>query len=238
MTPPPPGAILPPSDHPEAGRVLSVGSLLRIGLIVPAAMVADVWLAQRMFPGFNPGAQFISELGGPAAPNPLIFNVGMVLAGLAGMAAGAGFAQALEHAGGRRRVSAFAGLWVALTGLGALFAGLFHWPDPMHRACGVGLAIQFAPLFTAWALWGKPEHARLARFSLGWFFFLLLVFALLTGVWNVRTGADVGFWQRGHAFLGLLWLAIVAFALDRHWRARPAAPASEDAEPAYAPAAS
>jgi hypothetical protein len=81
----------------------------------------------------------------------------MVLAGLAGIAAGAGFAQALEHAGGRRRVSAFAGLWVAMTGLGALFAGLFHWPDPMHRACGVGLAIQFAPLFTAWALWGKPS---------------------------------------------------------------------------------
>jgi hypothetical protein len=113
-----------------------------------------------LFPGFDAGAQFISELGGPkAAPNPLIFNIGMVLAGLAGIAAGAGFAHALEHAGGRRRVSAFAGLWVAMTGLGALFAGLFHWPDPMHRACGVGLAIQFAPLFTAWALWGKPSTA-------------------------------------------------------------------------------
>jgi len=224
--------------------VLSVGSLLRIGLVVPAIMVADVLVAQHMFPGFRPGAQFISELGGPAAPNPAIFNVGMILAGLAGIAAGAGFTQALEHAGGRRRVSAFAGLWVAMTGLGALFAGLFHWPDPMHRACGVGLAIQFAPLFTAWALWGRPEHRRLARFSLGWFFFLLLVLALLTGVWNVRTGNDVGFWQRGHAALGLLWLAIAAFCLDRHWRSRPATLETEaeaeaaQAQPDYAPAAS
>ena len=220
--------------------MLSVGSLLRIGLVVPVIMVADVLLAQRLFPGFNAGAQFISELGGPKAPNPAIFNVGMILAGLAGVAAGAGFAQALEHAGGRRRVSAFAGLWVAMTGLGALFAGLFHWPDPMHRACGVGLAIQFAPLFTAWALWGKPQHRRLAHFSLGWFFGLLLVLALLTGVWNVRTGSDVGFWQRGHAFLGLLWLAIASFSLDRHWRARDAmaADAETPAEPDYAPAAS
>jgi hypothetical membrane protein len=225
------------SDHPEAGRVLSVGALLRIGLVAPVIMVADVWLAQRLFPGFNSGAQFISELGGPAAPNPAIFNVGMILAGLAGMAAGAGFAHALEDAGGRRRVSAFAGLWVAMTGLGALFAGLFHWPDPMHRACGVGLAIQFAPLFTAWALWGKPQHRRLAQFSLGWFFGLLLVLALLTGVWNVRTGSDVGLWQRGHAFLGLLWLAIAAFCLDRHWRSRPAPPETSD-DPDYAPAAS
>jgi hypothetical membrane protein len=220
--------------------VISVGNLLRIGLIVPAIMVADVLVAQRMFPGFNAGAQFISELGGPKAPMPQIFNIGMILAGLAGIAAGGGFAHALEHAGGRRQVSAFAGLWVAMTGLGALFAGLFHWPDPMHRACGVGLAIQFAPLFTAWALWGKPGHQRLARFSLGWFFFLCLVLALLTGVWNVRTGNDVGFWQRGHAFLGLVWLAIAAFCLDRHWRARPAEPTepapSESAD--YAPAAS
>uniref|UniRef100_B0SZ65 DUF998 domain-containing protein n=1 Tax=Caulobacter sp. (strain K31) TaxID=366602 RepID=B0SZ65_CAUSK len=219
--------------------MLSIGNLLRIGLIAPAVMVADVLLAQRLFPGFDAGAQFISELGGPKAPMPAIFNIGMILAGLAGIAAGAGFAHALEHAGGRRQVSAFAGLWVAMTGLGALFAGLFHWPDPMHRACGVGLAIQFAPLFTAWALWGMPQHRRLARFSLGWFFFLLLVLALLTGVWNVRTGSDVGFWQRGHAFLGLLWLAIAAFCLDRHWRRRPMGPVEGDtaAEPDYAPAA-
>ena len=195
-----------------------IGAYLKIGVITPVIMVADVWLAQRLFPGFNPGAQFISELGGPAAPAPLVFNIGMVLAGTAGLFAGAGFAHVLEHAGGRRRVSAFAGLWVALTGLGAIFAGLFHWPDEMHRACGVGLAIQFAPLFTAWALWGVPGHRRLAQFSLGWFFGLLLVFALLTGVWNVRTGYDVGYWQRGHAFLGLLWLGIAAWTLERGWR--------------------
>ena len=218
--------------------MLSVGNLLRIGLVVPVIMVADVLLAQRLFPGFDAGAQFISELGGPKAPMPQIFNIGMVLAGLAGMAAGAGFAHALEHAGGRRRVSAFAGLWVAMTGLGALFAGLFHWPDPMHRACGVGLAIQFAPLFTAWALWGKPQHRRLAHFSLGWFFGLLLVFALLTGVWNVRTGYDVGYWQRGHAFLGLVWLAIASFSLDRHWRSRPAMPDEPETVADYAPAGS
>lgn len=195
---------------------------LKIGVITPVMMVFDVWLAQQLFPGFDPGAQFISELGGPEAPAPLIFNVGMVLAGVAGLFAGAGFTHALEHAGGRRAVSAFAGLGVALTGLGAIFAGLFHWPDEMHRACGVGLAIQFAPLFTAWALWGVPGHKRLAQFSLGWFFGLLLVFALLTGVWNVRTGYDVGYWQRGHAFLGLLWLGIAAWTLERGWRVRVA----------------
>jgi hypothetical membrane protein len=198
------------------------GAFLKIGVITPVIMVADVWLAQQLFPGFDPGAQFISELGGPAAPAPLVFNIGMVLAGTAGLFAGAGFTHALEHAGGRRAVSAFTGLWVALTGLGAIFAGLFHWPDEMHRACGVGLAIQFAPLFTAWALWGVPGHKRLAQFSLGWFFGLLLVFALLTGVWNVRTGYDVGYWQRGHAFLGLLWLGIAAWTLERGWRVRVA----------------
>ncbi len=116
----------------------------------------------------------------------------------------------------------------------------------MHRACGVGLAIQFAPLFTAWALWGKAERTAAWRgsrwagsSSCCW------CLALLTGVWNVRTGSDVGLWQRGHAFLGLAWLAIAAFCLDRHWRARdlvPPLPSPAEAEaapePDYAPAAS
>jgi hypothetical protein len=67
-------------------------------------------------------------------------------------------------------------------------------------------------------------------------------------VWNVRTGHDVGYWQRGHAFLGLAWLAIAAFCLERHWRARdliPPLPVSPLPVPAeakpdadYAPAAS
>jgi hypothetical membrane protein len=199
------------------------GAYLKIGVITPVIMVADVWLAQRLFPGFNPGAQFISELGGPASPNPLVFNIGMIVAGGAGLFAGVFQRMGEARAGGRRTVSAFAGLWVALTGLGAMFAGLFHWPDEMHRACGIGLAIQFAPLFTAWALWNRPGYRRLAHFSLGWFFGLLLVLALLTGVWNVRTGGDVGLWQRGHAFLGLLWLAIAAWTLERGWKTRLAA---------------
>ena len=55
----------------------------------------------------------------------------------------------------------------------------------------------------------------LAIFSLAWGAGLLVVLALLTGVWNIRTGYDVGLWQRSHAALGLTWLAIAAFALAR-----------------------
>jgi hypothetical membrane protein len=188
---------------------------LKIAVFMPLLMIADVWLAQRLYPGFNPGSQFISELGATAAPHPLVFNIGMVIAGVAGIFAGHGFDQVLEAAGGRRTVSAFAGLWIAMTGLGAAFAGLFHWPDEMHRACGIGLAIQLAPVFTGWALWGVPGHKRLAVFSWVWGVGLLIVLMLLTGVWNIRTGYDVGLWQRSHAVLGLAWLAIAAFALAR-----------------------
>lgn len=188
---------------------------LKVAVFMPLLMVADVWLAQALYPGFDPGAQFISELGAESAPHPWIFNIGMLIAGVAGMIAGHGFANALEAVGGRRQVSHFTGLWVALTGLGGAFAGLFHWPDEMHRACGVGLAIQLAPFFTAWALWGHRGTRRLAWFSLLWGLMLCVVFMLLAGVWNVRTGHDVGLWQRAHAFLGLVWLAVAAFCLDR-----------------------
>jgi hypothetical membrane protein len=188
---------------------------LKAAMLMPLLMAADVWAAQKAYPGFDAGSQFISELGAAQAPHPWVFNLGMLLAGAAGMLAGYGFDRALVAAGGRRQVSAFAGLWVAMTGLGGAFAGLFHWPDPLHRACGIGLAIQFAPFFCAWALWGVAGHRRLAWFSLAWGGMLTLVLMLLTGVWNVRTGHDVGLWQRWHAMLGLVWLAVAAFCLDR-----------------------
>lgn len=188
---------------------------LKIAVFMPLLMIADVWLAQRLYPGFDQGSQFISELGAAKAPHPLVFNVGMVVAGAAGVLAGHGFDAVLREAGGRPQVSAFAGLWIAMTGLGAAFAGLFHWPDEMHRACGIGLAIQLAPVFTGWALWGVEGHRRLALFSWIWGVGLLVVLMLLTGVWNIRTGYDVGLWQRSHAVLALTWLAIAAFALAR-----------------------
>jgi hypothetical membrane protein len=199
---------------------------LKVAVFMPLLMVADVWIAQKLYPGFDHGSQFISELGSVNAPHPWVFNVGMFAAGIAGFVAGHGFTTALEAAGGRRQVSAFAGLWVAMTGLGAAFAGVFQWPDEMHRACGIGLAIQFAPFFCAWALWGAPGHRRLAWFSLAWGVMLTVVLMLLTGVWNVRTGHDVGLWQRWHAFLGLIWLAVAAYALDRGVRTLAPQPSS------------
>lgn len=195
--------------------MLTTRRLLKIGIMTPALLAADVALAQWLTPSLDPGSQFISQLGGAKAAAPVLFNTGMWIGGAAGVLAGAGFSQALEAAGGRRIVSAFAGLWVALTGLGAIFAGTFHMPDPMHQVCGVGLAIQIAPLFTAWALWRRPGWRGLARASLVWFFVYLVVLALLVGVWNVRTGSDVGYWQRAHAFLGLVWLGLAAWTLER-----------------------
>lgn len=195
--------------------MLTTQQLLKIGVMTPALLAADVALAQWLTPTLDPGSEFISQLGGAKSSYPLLFNLGMWIGGGAGVLAGAGFAQALEAAGGRRIVSAFAGLWVALTGLGAIFAGTFHMPDTMHRVCGVGLAIQIAPLFLVWALWGKAQWRWLTWASLVWFFAYLLVLALLIGVWNVRTGADVGYWQRAHAGLGLLWLGAAAWALGR-----------------------
>lgn len=201
---------------------------------MPLVMVAVVYAAQALYPHFDQGSQFVSELGAAKAPHPMVFNLGMILAGLIGILAGAGFTHALEKAGGRRVVSAFGGLWIAMTGLGTLFAGLFHFPDDMHRVVGIALAVQLAPLFCAWALWGVVAHRRLVWVSIAWAFGLILVFMLMAGAWDVRTGSDVGLWQRWHGFLGAAWIGIACFALERSLEdavtaeADAAAAASED----------
>ena len=44
----------------------SVGALLKIGVITPVIMVGDVWVAQTLFPGFDPRAKRAKDCGSAA----------------------------------------------------------------------------------------------------------------------------------------------------------------------------
>ncbi|MFM8376354.1 MAG: DUF998 domain-containing protein [Phenylobacterium sp.] len=191
--------------------------LLRIGIAAPIVAYASVGLAALTWPGFDHATQYISELGGAAAPHPAIFNTGVLVSGAGAGVAGFGFALAVLALGGARISAAIIALCFGLAGIGLVLSSLYPWPDPRHLAINLGLGIQLAPLAIVWALRNIEGMGRLR-------IFLLVVFAAMA-VLTVLTkhlifqglvnDDNVGWWERAFAIVLVGWTGVAAYALER-----------------------
>jgi hypothetical membrane protein len=192
-------------------------ALLAIGMLAPVVALGACLAGALAFPGFNHATQYISELGGPAAPRPELFNWGVLAAGIGAWAAGLGFALAILALGGSRAAAALTTLCFVIAGTGLIIAGLYHWPDPRHRAVNLGLGIQLAPLFLIWGLAKVEGLAGLRRFLVA-VFVAMAVLTVLTkhllfaGLVN---DANVGWWERAFAIVLVGWTAVAALILER-----------------------
>ncbi|HLZ77436.1 DUF998 domain-containing protein [Phenylobacterium sp.] len=217
------GAVRPASPRPSFDLALAAGPLLACGVAAPLLALAATLAAMAAYPGFNPARQYLSELGGPSAAHPLIFNAGVFAAGVMAALAGAGFCLAMVRLANARFAGALTAAVFALAGAGLAQAAIYHWPDRRHLAINLALGIQLAPLLLIWGLW---PLAGLKRLKL----FLALVFAAM-GVLTVLTkhlvlpslvnDANVGWWERGYAILLVGWVGVTAFALQRSLRDAP-----------------
>lgn len=209
---------LKPVDGAADGARLATGrALLRLGVFAPAFAAAAVVLATLAYPGFNHARQYLSELGGPTAPLPLIFNVGVLGAGLMAALAGVGFGLAIARLTGAKILGAFTAVVFMLAGYGLVAAALYPWPDPRHLAINLALGIQLAPVLLLWALRPVRDLARLK-----WFLALAFVaMAVLTVITKhlVMPGlvndANVGWWERSYAVILVGWVAVAAYMLER-----------------------
>ena len=191
--------------------------LLRIGIAAPILAYASVGAAALTWPGFDHATQYISELGGAAAPHPAIFNTGVLVSGAGAGVAGIGFALAVLALGGARISAAIIALCFGLAGVGLVLSSLYPWPDPRHLAINLGLGIQLAPLAIVWALRNIEGMGRLR-------IFLLVVFAAMA-VLTVLTkhlifqglvnDNNVGWWERAFAIVLVGWTGVAAYALER-----------------------
>ena len=191
--------------------------LLRIGIAAPIVAYASVGIAALTWPGFDHATQYISELGGAAAPHPAIFNTGVLVSGAGAGVAGIGFALAVLALGGARISAAVIALCFGLAGVGLVLSSLYPWPDPRHLAINLGLGIQIAPLALVWALRRIEGMGRLR-------IFLLVVFvamAILTVLTKhlifkgLVNDDNVGWWERAFAIVLVGWTGVAAYALER-----------------------
>lgn len=191
--------------------------MLAVGVLAPVVAFVCVVAATLAWPGYDQSRQYLSELGGPHAREPWLFNSMVVFAGISAAISGAGFALALLALGGSRAAAAVTALAFALAGVGMVVAGLIPWPDPRHRWVNLGLGIQLAPLCLIWGLWKVRGSERL-RWFLALVFVAMAILTVLTkhlvfkGLVN---DFNVGWWERGFALVLIGWTGVAAWALER-----------------------
>lgn len=191
--------------------------MLRVGIAAPMVAFAATALAMLLFPGFDNATQYLSELGGPHSPAPLVFNGGVALAAIATPAAGVGFCLAILALGGGRVPAVLIALAFILGATGLVIASLFPWPSPIHRAVNLGLGIQMGPIFLLWGL-ARAEGVTRLRWFLAATLVAMLALTVITKhlvfKGTVNDG-NVGWWERGFALVLVGWIAVAAFALEQ-----------------------
>lgn len=182
--------------------------LLAAGMVLPAAYLGALIIGTLLFPGFDHGARLPSDLGGPGAPNPFPFNVGLILTGLCGIAGGAGLLLALRSLR-QPIVGALAGLTLLLFGIAMSMAGIFPLPNALHYGFGLTAAGAFTPLAGAFALKGRDRVILLAAFAL-----TLALFLIGSGLGGIVNETNVAWWVKGMALVLFPAMAVLC------WRVR------------------
>ena len=193
------------------------------GVSIPFIYYGNVAISALFYPGYSHLTQYVSELGGPDAARPEIFNVTTIVLGVVGLLAGIGLGSAAARAGSRILPWCI-GIAVSLFGVSLVFGGLFPMPDPRHNGFALGLAIPVAPLLLAIALRRERRLRPLTLFLVGTFVVSVGLFLIMSGRGGLVTRENVGLFQRLFTLTVFPWIGIASFVL---LKTRPATPGAE-----------
>jgi hypothetical membrane protein len=189
-------------------------------MAVSVLYFGNLIISSLFYPGYSHISQYASELGGPDALYPLIFNIGVMATGIVCIEAGVGFYLALNRLMGGVLLPLLLALTLAAFGFSFVMGGLYPIPDERHGAFGLGFAIHAGSFLLALALWKHKTLRGLTYFLLVNGVISLTLLAIMMGVGELVTRANVGIWQRLYALSMLPWIGVASYALYRHlkWR--------------------
>lgn len=182
-------------------------------IAVPLLYYFALFAGAATYPGYSHVTNYASELGAADAPYPALFNVPIMLAGVAALFAAFWLPSGLADAGGKRSWAGLAAIALALWGAAMVMGGWFPMPDDRHGGFGLGLAGPLVPLFAMLAL-AKAPGARGMTIFLGIVFIASAVMmAIMFGVGELVTRANVGLFQRLNTFASIPWMAVLGIWL-------------------------
>lgn len=194
--------------------MVSVRWLLAGAVALPVLYYATLLAAGIANPVVPVGA-VPSMLGTVPAPYPAIYNVGMVVTGLSGLAGALGIGLQLPKLGAGRVLGFATALTVALSSLGLMEAGLFPLPSPNHEAFGLSLFGALTPPLGGLALLRARDDRRAVVALFIAFLAIVLLFAVLNGVGGLATDPNVGVWVRILALPAFGSVALIAWRTAR-----------------------
>jgi len=184
-------------------------------IAIPLLYYFALLVGAATYPGYSHVTNYASELGAADAPYPALFNVPILLAGVAAIGAAALLPRGLSQLGGARPWSVLAAVALALWGAAMVMGGLFPMPNDVHGGFGLGLAAPLVPLFLIFALRTIPGTQGM-RWFLGIVFVASVVMlGIMFGLGGLVTRANVGLWQRANSVAGGVRSVAVARAVAR-----------------------
>jgi hypothetical membrane protein len=197
---------------------------LYAAIAVPVIYYGTLLVASALYPGYSHVTQYASELGSPSATYPGVFNGGTLLGGVAGLIGAIGVHRALRSVDVGPVLAALLALAIIMHALGMLFGGWFPMPDERHGGYGLGMGVVFGPPLAALALRRAPADLRWAVWLLAVNAAAIVVMlAVMMGVGELVTRANVGLLQRAFSLTVFPWLAVLAGVLLQ-WRRRNSPP--------------
>jgi hypothetical membrane protein len=189
--------------------------LLGLGIAVPVLYFGTLFAAAATWPAYSHITRYASELGGPEAPLPWVFNAGIILMGAVCVLAAIGFGIALVRITRQSALGIATAICIGLFGVSMIIGGAFPMPNPLHGAFGLAFALVPAPMLMALALRGQPDLGGLRNMLWVNAALMACVLAVMMGVGGLVTRANVGLWQRANALTMFPWIGIAAWWLLR-----------------------
>ena len=196
---------------PLALAMIAITALYYFGLFAGAAT----------YPGYSHMTNYASELGAAAAPYPWLFNISIVLAGATAIIAALVLPIAFGAVGASRPWSILAAIAAALWGASMVMGGLFPMPDERHGGFGLGLVAPLIPLLVLLALRPVGNTGGIRTFLMIVFAASVAMLAIMFGVGELVTSANVGLYQRLNSGVSIGWFAVFGFWFLLRNQSRP-----------------
>jgi len=188
---------------------------LWLGAVSPFLYAAAQLLGAPLYKGYDWKSQLASELGSVGTASSGIFNVGMVLSGLAMMASAVGFKLRLACVTRTKVVPWSIAASLASSGAASVWAGLHPLPSLIHNPgyWGIG-AVAFPPLLAV-ALWRSPVSPAMRAYLAGSAIAIVAFLFFSSGLVRIDTSSYDGVLQRLGAFLVHAPVAVGAITILR-----------------------